>query len=140
MKWSNRATIIFWIVYVIVVIGLVLLASTRLVYSVQEYRTTYYNEEFQGSLLACGSDIYGLYDVNDPTTAAASWDQHQCGDRLTVCGIECQTVIVKDKCGECGPNHIDLSKAAWIKIGQVDYAIVTDINEPITLPKTGTGI
>lgn len=35
------------------------------------YRVTYYGPEFQGGPLACGSDVYGHYDANDPTTIAA---------------------------------------------------------------------
>lgn len=112
-----------------------------------QYRITWYGPEFAGQPLACGSDIYGLYDPADPTTAAANWGQHVCGERLRVCTKSvCLTVIVKDRCGGCGYGHIDLSQAAYNRLGGYDYAnvaVLTSTPPPITnriqLPETGNG-
>ena len=86
------------------------------------YRVTYYGPGFEGQPVACGSDVYGLFDPTDPTTAASGDGGPSCGTRLDLCsgadGELCQVVVIKDACGGCGPDHLDLSRAAWDALGQ----------------------
>ena len=74
-------------------------------------KITYYGHEFDGGVLACGG---GLYNANDPTTAAAvGWP---CGAHLHVCANgSCVDVIVKDR-GRMGLGAVDLSQAAFQKL------------------------
>lgn len=83
------------------------------------YKVTYYGAAFQGGPFYCGTDIYGYYDLNDPTTVAAGAGGPPCGTPLTICNEgACLSVVVKDRCGGCGPYHLDLSKAAWEALGR----------------------
>ena len=92
------------------------------------YRVTYYGPGFEGGPLGCGSDIYGLFDSSDPTTVASGDGGPVCGTHLTLCseadGTLCQGVVVKDACGGCSPDHLDLSRAAWLVLGQPEYVVV----------------
>ena len=93
------------------------------------YRVTYYGSDFAGGPLGCGSDVYGYYDPNDPTTAASGAGGPVCGSHLTLCseaqGTLCQGVVVKDTCGGCGPDHLDLSRAAWLALGQPEFVVAS---------------
>ena len=106
------------------------------------YRVTYYGPGFEGQPVACGSDVYGLFDPNDPTTAASGDGGPICGAHLTLCsGAEgglCQGVVIKDGCGGCGPDHLDLSRAAWDALGQPEYVIATAAS-PVEPPRTSYG-
>ena len=102
------------------------------------YKLTYYHPSFEGGPLGCGSDIYGSYKGSDPTTAAISRSSSfECGDRLQVCGSSCAVVIVKDYCGGCSYNHIDLSLAAWDAVGGVTSGEVTRVTIAMELPDVG---
>lgn len=113
------------------------------------YRITWYGEETGNGPLACGSDIYGHFDPYDVTTVATPWVQYDCGDRLRICtDVRCIVAIVKDKCGGCGAQHIDLSRGAWYTLGGRDYATVEKVGSAATgeapapaiaFPNTGTG-
>lgn len=88
------------------------------------WRLTWYGEEFRGGPLYCGSDVYGYYDPADPTTVAAAGGAFPCGTRLKLCADTCIVVVVKDRCGGCGPQHLDASRAAWEELGRSDYVTV----------------
>jgi hypothetical protein len=143
ITWAMRK----WIAALVAVFSLAVLSGSHAA-SENEYRITWYGERLAGNPLGCGSDIYGSFDPSDITTAATPWRRHQCGDRLLVCtDVNCLVVVVKDRCGECGRQHIDLSRGAWKALGGRDYATVTNISTapaqtqsaPITAPSTGTG-
>lgn len=87
------------------------------------YRLTWYGEEFRGGPLYCGSDVYGYYDPDDPTTVAGV-HEFACGTRLELCAETCIRVVVKDACGGCGYGHLDVSRAAWQELGRPDYGTV----------------
>jgi len=102
------------------------------------YLVTYYGADFQGGPLGCGSDIFGTYDLNDPTTIASGAGGPPCGTRLRLCSeTACQNVVVKDMCGGCGPMHLDLSQAAWNILGQpesVQASVQTEPSTPTPVP------
>ena len=104
-------------------------AATPTVAASRRYYVTYYGLEFEGGPLGCGSDVYGYYDPDDPTTAASGDGGPVCGSHLTLCsdaqGTLCQVVVIKDTCGGCGPDHLDLSRAAWLVLGQPEYVVAT---------------
>ena len=91
------------------------------------FYVTYYGPGFEGGPLGCGSDIYGLFDSRDPTTVASGEGGPECGTHLTLCseadGAVCIGVVVKDRCGGCGPYHLDLSRAAWLVLGQPEFVV-----------------
>jgi len=90
------------------------------------YLVTYYGADFQGGPLGCGSDVFGTYDLSDPTTIASGAGGPPCGTHLHLCSeTACQNVVVKDMCGGCGPMHLDLSEAAWNVLGQPDFVAAT---------------
>mgnify|MGYP001598665634 CR=1 FL=1 len=103
------------------------------------YRVTYYGPGFEGGLVACGTDIYGPFDSSDPTTAAAGSGGPPCGTRLTLCnGKLCLVVVIKDACGGCSPDHLDLSRAAWDALGQPTHVAATiAAPAPPSLPESG---
>lgn len=81
-------------------------------------RVTYYGEALRDRPLYCGSNIYGLFDPSDPTTAAMGANGPPCGSRLQLCSESaCIVVVIKDKCPGCGPDHLDLSQAGWKALG-----------------------
>lgn len=96
----------------------------------ERVRVTWYGEAFRDGLLFCGTDIYGRFDPDDPTTVAMGADGPPCGSRMRLCGKEgCIVGIIKDKCGGCGPGHLDLSRAGWEALGRptvVDMTVVTN--------------
>lgn len=142
MSWTEKTFFMILIIYCLgaaVVVGAV--CATTVKASTQMYRVTHYDEEFRGQPMYCEGSAY---NPDDATTVAASHTEFLCGDRLTVCGKACQSVVVKDRCGVCAPGHIDLSTAAWHNIGEVDYASVnvqtgTHELDTIKLPSTGNG-
>ena len=97
------------------------------------FRVTYYGPGFEGGPVACGSDVYGLFDADDPTTAASGTGGPGCGTHLVLCsGKLCQMVVIKDACGGCGPDHLDLSRAAWDALGQPEY-VTAAVTQPVVL-------
>lgn len=106
------------------------------------YLVTYYGVDFQGGPLGCGSDVFGTYDRNDPTTIASGDGGPPCGMHLHLCSpTACQDVVVKDMCGGCGPMHLDLSEAAWNVLGQPDtvQASIQTVEPPPTATPVSGG-
>lgn len=88
---------------------------------------SYYNPSYEGSPLACG----GVYHADDLTVAATnSWP---CGTALRVCrGAACVAVTVRDK-GAMGPNFIDVSAAAFQRLGaSLNDGVITATAEVVT--------
>ncbi len=48
-------------------------------------RVTYYGEAHRDGPLYCGTDIYGTFDPDDPTTVAMGAHGPPCGSRLRLC-------------------------------------------------------
>ncbi|MCY3919032.1 MAG: hypothetical protein OXG38_04365 [Chloroflexi bacterium] len=72
---------------------------------------TFYHHSLAGNVMRCG----GIYDPNDPTIAAST--TYDCGTRLRVWrGMQYVDVTVQDT-GRFPVNDIDLSPAAFNKIG-----------------------
>lgn len=89
-------------------------------------RVTFYGEAFRGGPLYCGTDVYGWYDPDDPTTVAMGADGPPCGSRLRLCSESaCIVATIKDKCGGCGPGHLDLSRAGWEALGGPERVLMT---------------
>ena len=73
---------------------------------------TYYHPSLAGGLMYCNGD---LYDPSDPQIAAAvSWP---CGTRLRIWRDERSVDVVIQDTGLLGPNHVDLSEAAFERLG-----------------------
>ena len=135
MKWDNFTFMLLTWLLVLVIIGFVL--GVRVAGGSDDYRITYYGEEFRGGPLYCTGEAY---NPDDPTVAASGHDGFSCGTRLRVCADGCVDVTVQDRCGGCGGQHIDVSTAAWRAIGEEDYATVEKLSpQPIKLPATGIG-
>ena len=98
------------------------------------YRITYYGDEFAGNPMFCTEEPY---DPNDPTVVATPAGGFQCGTVLEVCVATCATLTVQDRCGGCGPKHIDVSESAWKLLGEEDYGSVEQAT--VQLPATGIG-
>ncbi len=96
---------------------------------VGEYIVTYYDHCCVGGPYFCGTDIYGYFDPDDPTTVATSLGGFSCGTRLLLCSEECIVVVVKDKCGGCGNRHLDLSRGAWELLGMPSSVKVSVIDK-----------
>lgn len=92
---------------------------------------TWYGEAFRGGPLYCGSDVYGQFNPDDPTTVAMGADGPPCGSRLRLCSDSaCIIATIKDKCGGCGPHHLDLSRAGWEALGHPSVVDYDHCNEP----------
>jgi LysM repeat protein len=81
---------------------------------------TYYGIEdgYVDGTMACGQE----FSPADPTVAAVRPGRYPCGTRLMVTDSQSQRsveVVVKDYCGGCAWDHVDLSRAAFSKIGQL---------------------
>ncbi len=75
---------------------------------------TFYSDAYVGGGFYCGG---GHYSPDDPTVAATG-DPVSCGESILLCNEgTCINVVVKDRCGGCGPDHIDLSKEAFTALG-----------------------
>ena len=83
-------------------------------------RATTYGAAYQGQPLGCfPREVYGYYDLHDPTIAAISpseYAQWPCGPRLRIEGpAGAISVVRKDSCPGCDkhglPHLIDLSLA-----------------------------
>ena len=73
---------------------------------------TYYHPSLAGGPMYCNGDPY---DPTDPQIAAAvSWP---CGTRLRVWRDERSVDVVIQDTGLLGPNHVDLSEAAFERLG-----------------------
>lgn len=95
-------------------------------WSSQRVRVTWYGEALRGGPLYCGSDIYGRFDPDDLTTVAVGAGGPPCGSRLQLCSESaCIITIVKDRCGGCGPGHLDLSQAGWEALGRPSMVDMT---------------
>lgn len=105
------------------------------------WRLTYYAEPFTGGTMACGGTFY----PTDVTVVAAPVGVFDCYQPLEVCTeVRCLVVTVQDRCGGCGPRHLDLSRAAYETLGSRDSASVTPIAgtwmpQPKALPASGNG-
>lgn len=78
----------------------------------------YYHPSFEGERLACG----GVYRADDPTIAATnSWP---CGTVLRLCrGAACVVVTVRDR-GGMAANEIDVSAAAFSRLGALGEGVI----------------
>lgn len=85
----------------------------------------YYHPSFEGSRLACG----GEYRADDPTIAATnSWP---CGTVLRLCrGAACVVVTVRDR-GGMAANEVDVSAAAFARLGTLGEGVITATAEVI---------
>jgi rare lipoprotein A (peptidoglycan hydrolase) len=89
---------------------------------------TYYGIEdgFNGGTMYCGSP----FSPADPVVVAVSPGRYPCGTRLRVTEVRSKqsiVVVVKDHCGRCSWNQLDLSRAAFgnlssIERGRLDIA------------------
>ena len=75
---------------------------------------TYYGIEdgFRDGTMYCGAE----FNPADPSVVAVSPGRYPCGTRLLVTDRRTNRsleVTVKDHCGECGWDHLDLSRAAF---------------------------
>lgn len=79
----------------------------------------YYHPSFEGERLACG----GVYRADDPTIAATnSWP---CGTVLRLCrGAACVVVTVRDR-GGMAANEVDVSAAAFARLGTLGEGVIT---------------
>jgi rare lipoprotein A (peptidoglycan hydrolase) len=81
---------------------------------------TYYGIEdgFVDGTMACGEE----FSPSDATVVAVKPGRYPCGTRLTVTNPDTQqsvNVVVKDYCGGCAWDHLDLSRAAFSRIGPI---------------------
>ncbi len=85
----------------------------------------YYHPSFEGGRLACG----GEYHADDPTIAATnSWP---CGTVLRICrGAACVVVTVRDR-GGMAANEIDLSAAAFARLGALGEGAIVATAEVV---------
>ena len=89
-------------------------------------RVTWYGEAFRGGPVYCGTDVYGRYDPDDPSTVAMGADGPPYGSRLRLCSEStCITATIKDKCGGCGSGHLDLSRGGWEALGRPESVLMT---------------
>jgi rare lipoprotein A (peptidoglycan hydrolase) len=68
--------------------------------------------------MACGEE----FSPQDPSVVAVVPGRFPCGTRLLVTDRQSQrstVVTVKDHCGGCAWNHIDLSRAAFANLGPI---------------------
>jgi hypothetical protein len=91
-------------------------------------KVTPYWDGLAGNTLGCNG--YGVYNPDDPTTAAVSDDvtDAPCGTRIELCNGagKCLEVVRKDTCPGCAANHIDLSRKAFETLcGAVNDCTVT---------------
>jgi uncharacterized protein YgiM (DUF1202 family) len=86
----------------------------------------YYAASFEGSHMNCG----GVYHADDASVAATnSWP---CGTTLRVCnGAACVAVTVRDR-GGMGANEIDVSPAAFSKLGSLSAGSIIGTAEVVT--------
>lgn len=132
MKWDDFTFMLFTWLLVLVIIGFVL--GVRVAGGSDDYRITYYGEEFRGGPLFCTGEAY---NPDDPTVAASGSKGFPCATTLRVCTSTCIIVVVQDRCGGCSDQHLDVSQAAWETLGKEDYAQVEVL--PSKLPDTGCG-
>lgn len=85
----------------------------------------YYHPSFEGERMACG----GEYRADDPTIAATnSWP---CGTVLRLCrGAACVVVTVRDR-GGMAANEVDVSAAAFARLGTLGEGVITATAEVI---------
>jgi len=96
------------------------------------YRVTWYGDDFAGGPMLCTEEPY---DPNDPTVAASGAGGPPCGERLRLCSEgTCIEVTIRDGCGGCGPQHLDLSRAGWEALGKPSEVWATPV--PPVLPPT----
>ena len=87
-------------------------------------RVTWYGETHRGGPLFC--EEFGFFDPDDPTTVAMGADGLPCGSRLRLCSeSQCIVATIKDRCGGCGPGHLDLSKGGWEALGRPQSVLMT---------------
>jgi hypothetical protein len=82
---------------------------------------TYYGIEdgFIGGTTYCG----GVFSPWDTNVAAVSPGRYPCGARLQVTEARSKrsvTVVVTDHCGDCDWDHLDLSRATFHRLGDID--------------------
>lgn len=95
----------------------VVLAGSRTVAGI----ATYYGVEdgYVDGITYCG----GAFSPADGTTAAVRPGRYPCGTRLLVIERTSQRsieVVVKDHCGSCGWNHLDLGRGAFSRLAPVE--------------------
>lgn len=90
---------------------------------------TFLHPSLQGDSMFCG----GTYDRHDPTIAAAT--SFPCGTPLRLWrGDRFVDVIVQDS-GQLPPNHIDLSEAAFERIGDLGEGVLAIRIELLARPE-----
>lgn len=89
---------------------------------------TFYHPSLAGNVMYCG----GIYNPNDPTIAAST--TYACGTQLRVWRDEAFVDVVVQDTGLLPANHIDLSEAAYDKIGLRAEGIVPVRIEVLALP------
>lgn len=98
---------------------------------------TYYGEKHRGGPLYCGTDVYGTFDPDDPSTVAMGANGPPCGSRLRLCSESaCIFATIKDRCGGCGPGHLDLSEAGWEALGRPAAVDMTILLRGVREPKS----
>ena len=97
--------------------------------AVVEGEVTFYHPSLHGGVMYCG----GIYDRFNPTIAAStSWP---CGTRLRVhFGGNTVDVVVQDT-GLLGPNHVDLSEAAFAQLAPLAEGRLAVQVEVLTEPE-----
>jgi len=85
---------------------------------------TWFGEFHRGGPFFC--EEFGFFDPGDPTTVAMGAGGPPCGTKVRLCSEStCIVAVIKDKCGGCGPGHLDLSRAAWDTLGQPERVLMT---------------
>ena len=104
---------------------------------------THYGTSYQGGPLSCDT---GYYDTDDPGIVAVGWESpYECGDKLIITGAAGTiTATVQDRCGGCGPYHLDLSEAGQLAtcgfLGVCDIVIMEEVEASPTPPLYQKGL
>jgi|SRR3990167_1008835 len=98
----------------------ILLALLLLIFGFDDqYKTTYYADSFVNQPMYCNEE---LYNPNDITIIAAA--SIPCGTTIILCSQICITATIKDRCGGCNQNQLDLSLAGYKLLGNPDVVSV----------------
>ncbi len=100
----------------------------------QDGIATWYDATGDGACSFGRSSDLQVAAMNAPQFAGSA----VCGECIDVKGPRGSTVVrVVDKCPECGPGHLDLSKEAFSKIAELSQGKVDITWQPVACPVSG---